>query len=75
MVKSCIIWGLCLVWVLFGCGYLSADTGKGFRFVQNYTLDDYKANSQNWWIDRDRRGVYYFANSECHSMLSRVMGC
>lgn len=63
MVKSC-IWGLCLVWVLFGCSYLSADTGKGFRFVQNYTLDDYKANSQNWWIDRDRRGVYYFANSE-----------
>jgi serine phosphatase RsbU (regulator of sigma subunit)/ligand-binding sensor domain-containing protein len=36
----------------------------GQPFYTNYTIKNYKANSQNWAIARDNNGLLYFANND-----------
>jgi len=33
-------------------------------FIRNFSPEEYKANTQNWAIAQDQRGIMYFANSE-----------
>ena len=35
----------------------------GAPFMKNYTHEDYNADSQNWSITQDNRGIMYFANN------------
>ena len=36
---------------------------NGIPFIRNYGPKEYKANSQNWTIVQDNRGIMYFGNS------------
>ncbi len=39
-------------------------TDEGMPIVQNFVPADYHAESQNWSIVRDKRGIYYIGNSD-----------
>jgi hypothetical protein len=42
----------------------TAKKTTGIPFIQNYAPKDYHADSQNWAIVQDRRGIMYFGNSD-----------
>ncbi len=48
---------------LFVGGYASAQMSGKF-FIQNYSPTDYKAETWNWAIAQDKRGMMYFGNNE-----------
>ena len=48
--------------VLLGAG-LNPETGT--YVFQRYTAKQYGASPQNWGVAQDRRGVMYFANTDC----------
>jgi signal transduction histidine kinase/ligand-binding sensor domain-containing protein len=41
---------------------VSDDNEVGFPFIRNFSADDYKANTQNFAVVQDHRGVMYFGN-------------
>lgn len=42
---------------------ISTSTTAQTPFIRNFPPEEYKANTQNWDIVQDQRGVMYFANS------------
>jgi PAS domain S-box-containing protein len=48
----------------FKLAYSQVFEDKGMAFVQNFSTTDYGAESQNWSIVKDKRGVYYFGNTK-----------
>ena len=36
----------------------------GMPFIRNYPMTEYRAQSQNWGVIQDQRGVMYFANTD-----------
>ncbi|MCX6235633.1 MAG: ATP-binding protein [Bacteroidetes bacterium] len=63
------IWSkLKLLLSLFACSCLSLmeasgqGNEEGYPFIRNFSADDYKANTQNFAVVQDHRGVMYFGN-------------
>ncbi|MGB0525943.1 MAG: hypothetical protein ACPGJS_23385, partial [Flammeovirgaceae bacterium] len=54
---------LLIVTFLFTIPAFSQKLGR--PFLQNYPPKVYKAQSQNWSVIQDERGVMYFANTSC----------
>lgn len=52
-----------LIALLIQTWSFAQDLGK--PFVQNYTPKEYRAQSQNWDVVQDDRGIMYFANTSC----------
>ncbi len=53
-----------LVCILFLIPTLAPSQELGLPFIQNFTLTDYSAGSQNWDIVQDDKGIIYVANNE-----------
>ena len=51
---------LSIFFLLLIVGSLFAQT----PFIRNFSSEEYKANTQNWAIVQDQRGVMYFANND-----------
>ncbi|MEL7340683.1 MAG: two-component regulator propeller domain-containing protein, partial [Bacteroidota bacterium] len=45
------------------CSSFGQALGRGIPTIQNYTKHDYAAETQNWDIAEDRRGLKYFGNN------------
>ncbi len=45
------------------CSSFAQINRYGIPFITNYTTDDYSAESQNWCLTSDNRGVLYFGNN------------
>jgi hypothetical protein len=51
---------------ILGCSFISTFTQPlkpGIPFIKNYTVEEYKADNQNWSVVQDSRGIMYFANN------------
>lgn len=53
---------LALFLVFYSFSIYSQIDDRGYPFVQNFSAKDYSANSQNFQVTQDNRGVLYFAN-------------
>jgi serine phosphatase RsbU (regulator of sigma subunit)/ligand-binding sensor domain-containing protein len=53
-----------LVCILFLSSNLAQSQELGLPFIQNFTLTDYNAGSQNWDITQDDNGIVYVANND-----------
>jgi len=56
---------LTLIFLFLLTPFLSAQNGSenGFPLINNYTPKEYGADTQNWAILQDDRGVMYFGNN------------
>ncbi|MFD2565267.1 helix-turn-helix and ligand-binding sensor domain-containing protein [Aquimarina rubra] len=52
-----------IVSLLFTCINISAYCQIFYPEIENYTIENYKADNQNWGIDVDEQGVVYVANN------------
>ncbi len=50
---------LCLIQICFG-----QVVETGLPFINTYTPKDYNANTQNWAVAQDKRGIMYFGNNK-----------
>jgi len=60
--KPAKILSLFSVILIFLFGTINAQEEIGLPFLVNYSVDDYKAHTQNFSISQDDRGVMYFGN-------------
>ncbi|HNO10424.1 MAG TPA: hypothetical protein PKI67_05820 [bacterium] len=59
--KSTIMYSLlCLIYF----SPLAAQDEQGEPFIRNYFPQEYRAQSQNWSIVQDHRGLMYFGNND-----------
>lgn len=56
---------LLICWISFFSETVNASNNEtGFPLVTNYVAGNYKADTQNWGIVQDERGIMYFANGD-----------
>ncbi len=55
----------CMLFLVLTSVFVSAQNGdeQGLPFIQNYYPKTYGAETQNWAIDQDAQGVFYFGNN------------
>ncbi|MFK7907564.1 MAG: hypothetical protein AB8B69_20675, partial [Chitinophagales bacterium] len=54
----------CCLWVLIAGELQAQNNNLGMPFIQNYDKKTYKAGTQTWEIQQDKRGILYFANND-----------
>jgi len=54
-----------LLLLLANITFSQTDNSKGKYIITNYTTKDYNAETQNWCITQDMRGVIYVGNNDC----------
>ncbi|MGD9994554.1 MAG: triple tyrosine motif-containing protein [Salinivirgaceae bacterium] len=62
--KSKFIPGILLIWFLFQAMETAAQIKNiGLPFITNHTREQYNAETQNWCITQDDKGIMYFGNN------------
>lgn len=61
---GCGIWRVLGLGLLLGLGFISAAEAPGRPFVRSFGSRDYEADSQNWAVVQDPRGLIYAANNQ-----------
>ncbi|MCD4679762.1 MAG: hypothetical protein K8S00_05180, partial [Bacteroidales bacterium] len=62
IIKPAKIISLLILGIFFFNGLITAQDEVGLAFLKNYSVEDYKAHTQNFSIVQDNRGVMYFGN-------------